>query len=817
MGTVLGVGATSQSLNVSDGNIWLWSSKPAQASRINANSGRVDVNQPLLDSRGHHVEVTQNDKYLLLHDLDAGKVTSVDLTRMGFTGSLTVDKGPGVRVALSGRKAVLIDQKSGQVRGFDPATLRTTSARLQLPAPLSGGDFDSGGALWLGVPSQGTVVSVAVSDSAARVTRTEPATDPGHPMTLTVLDHGVLAADPSGTRIAVVTDTVAQRSATAALTDVTAPARTVGRLAVLTLPKTGRVLPVDLRRGGRVHGFDLPDGVTPGPATPFAGRIYVPDAKQHQVFVFSRTGRSLGTLGLSGAHGPLELEVREGHLTINAPDSSVARIVDSDGVTRVVDKYRTDVPGGDGDLSLIAAPAPGGKGKDSGAKPGDGSAQDGPPGPPIPVTALAGSHQVTLSWPAAAANGAPVQHYDISWNGGHRRVDPGDRSLVVGNLHNGRTYSFGVTATNRFGTGPVALSDQVTPGGRTPDVPVGVRAKVARDGTVTVSWKPADEARDYVVQPSGGAAQSVVTGTSATVDGLTGGQSYTFTVVARSSRGTASRPSAPSNAVTPFGVPGQPQNARVQQTGTQEWTVSWAPAADNGGPITGYRVQASGQSPKNVAGSARSAVLTGSGGTFSVVAVNAAGPGEKAIATAQPPPPPTVRITSTDATSKTISVRASASGVNVQNCTLSVPGGGSVTGACDALQVTGTVRASTRYTVSVTSHNAGGDSAPVSATVTTDTVSGRVTCTNDPSQTPNGATYCNTGIGSYASPSQSGGGTKVPNGGTHSVMCQVTGQQINPRTYNNNKVSNVWLLIDNGKYIPYAWFDVNLNNVNTCG
>ena len=821
VGTVLGVGATSRSLDVSDGNIWLWSSKPGQVSRVNANSGRVDENQPLTDSRGHRVQVTQNDKYLLLHDLDTGKVTSVDLTRMGFTGSLKVDRGSGVRVALSGDRAALIDQRSGEIRGFDPGTMRATSAKVQLPAPLAGGDFDASGRLWVGVPSQGTVASVAVSGSSAKVTRTESATQPGHPMAVSVLDHGVLAADTSGRDIAVVTDTVTTVTAPEPLTGATVPARTVGGLAVVTLPRSGRLLPVGLSAPTRPRGFDLPDGVTPDAATPFSGRIYVPDAKHHQVLVFSRSGKNLGTLGLAGAQGPLELQVREDHLTINAPDAAVARVVDPDGVTRVVDKYRTDVPGGDGDLSVIAAPAPGDKGKhggsggkgDSGNGTGKGRQQTGPPSPPIPVTAEAGDHEVSLSWPEPASNGAPVQRYEVSWAGGHRTFGAGTRSTSITGLHNGQTYSFAVTATNRYGTSPQALSDRVTPGGATPDVPQQVHASVSGKGQVTVTWGKADQARDYVVKPSGGGGEQVVNTTSATFDSLTGGQSYTFTVTARSSNGRASDPSRPSNAVTPFGVPAAPEQVQIKQTATNQWTVTWQPGSDNGSAITGYQVR--GGASQDISDPKVHRAVVSSGTGITVAAVNKAGVGEAATASQTAPDPPTVTAVNVTQTSTSISAQATATGVGVQNCTLSAEGAGSVTGSCGSLTLTSGVRASTKYTVSVVAHNAGGDSKPFTTSATTSTVTGTVSCTNDPST--DDPHYCDTGIGTYPGPQQQGGGTKVATGSTQTALCQATGQTIDAKTFNNGKRSDVWVMLDSGRYIPFAWFTVDLSKLNTCG
>ena len=88
-----------------------------------------------------------------------------------------------------------------------------------------------------------------------------------------------------------------------------------------------------------------------------------------------------------------------------------------------------------------------------------------------------------------------------------------------------------------------------------PDKPTAVQA-TAGDGKATVSWTaPADNGSDitsYVVTSDPGAITQTVDGdqTSAEVDGLTNGTSYTFTVVAKNAVGPGDA-SDPSNAVTP--------------------------------------------------------------------------------------------------------------------------------------------------------------------------------------------------------------------------------------------------------------------------
>src|SRR5205823_1092373 len=161
------------------------------------------------------------------------------------------------------------------------------------------------------VPSQGTVVRTTLTDKAATIARSESALTPGHDMAVSVLDNGAIAVDRTGTQISVVTDKVHQVTSPQALSGAALPERTVGDLAAVTVPGAGRVVAVSgLGNSDQPAAFSLPAGVQAGAATPFAGRIYVPDAQKHVVYAFDRTGKQLGTLGMAGAEGPLELEVR---------------------------------------------------------------------------------------------------------------------------------------------------------------------------------------------------------------------------------------------------------------------------------------------------------------------------------------------------------------------------------------------------------------------------------------------------------------------------------------------------------------------------
>ena len=122
--------------------------------------------------------------------------------------------------------------------------------------------------------------------------------------------------------------------------------------------------------------------------------------------------------------------------------------------------------------------------------------------------------------------------------------------------------------------------------------------------------------------------------TTRVISGLTAGSSYTFVVYASNAYGT-SAPSAASNAVIPYTLPGSPAITAVS-AGTQSATLSWtAPASNGGSVITGYVVTpyiaGVAQAQQVFTGAATTRTLTGltagTAYTFVVAAQNAAGTG----------------------------------------------------------------------------------------------------------------------------------------------------------------------------------------------
>ena len=305
-----------------------------------------------------------------------------------------------------------------------------------------------------------------------------------------------------------------------------------------------------------------------------------------------------------------------------------------------------------------------GAGPDSAASNSVTPTAPSPPGAPTAVSATAGQEQATVSWTAPASEGdGAITSYRVTPYIGSTAQTPVSvtapaTSKTITGLTGGTPYTFTVTAINTIGAGPESTpSNAVTPTAPSPPgAPTGVAA-TAGALQATVNWTaPASDGgsviTSYRVTPYiGTTAQTAVSVTapasSKTITGLTGGTAYTFKVAAINAVGTGPD-SAASNAVTPTisNPPGAPTalTATAKSSGAQ---LSWtAPASDGGSAITSYRVTpyigTTAQPATTTGSSATSASVgglnNGTAYTFTVAAINAAGPGpESAASTAITP------------------------------------------------------------------------------------------------------------------------------------------------------------------------------------
>lgn len=95
------------------------------------------------------------------------------------------------------------------------------------------------------------------------------------------------------------------------------------------------------------------------------------------------------------------------------------------------------------------------------------------PGAPTNLKAKAGDHSITVTWSAANAHGAYVQHYNVYTVPGYTgpTVSGDKRSATIAGLTNGTSYRVYVYADNSEGNGPSGESNAVTPAAAPPPPP----------------------------------------------------------------------------------------------------------------------------------------------------------------------------------------------------------------------------------------------------------------------------------------------------------------------------------------------------------
>ena len=279
---------------------------------------------------------------------------------------------------------------------------------------------------------------------------------------------------------------------------------------------------------------------------------------------------------------------------------------------------------------------------------------------PANLSATPGDRQVTLTW--TDPGDSTITKYQVSTDGGVIFIDiGGSNSATTANtvthlsgapatrLSNGTTYTLALRAANAsaHGAASSATTRPLWP------APTNLAADPG-DGEAILQWDTGDALiTDYRVHwqaTSSGATPEIldVTAglgdtTTATIEDLTNGTEYTFTVQAVDKSGsTAVITGLPSNATaTPAPVPDGPANLSATAR-SQEVGLTWDGSADS--TITKYQVSTdSGTNFADIEGSSAATTATtvtsltnGTAYTLAVRAVNDSGPGAAPRVTATP-------------------------------------------------------------------------------------------------------------------------------------------------------------------------------------
>jgi hypothetical protein len=282
--------------------------------------------------------------------------------------------------------------------------------------------------------------------------------------------------------------------------------------------------------GGRLLTF-TPDGLlrgeTPLPpgSTPTGlnrgadGRIYVDESDGARTHVVQPDG-TLATVDLGGGSGPQVVAAPppEQLAPVRPPPAGQVLVPTPDGGVAV------GVPGG----TSPGAPQPGAPGP-VGPQPGPADPGQqlpppaGAPAAPTGVRAtLSGPGQASIQWNPVDGGGLPVS-YTVSRSTGGGTVVSGQATAVWPDLAPGTTYTFVVTASNDFGTGPPsAASNAVVIPTEPPGAPTGIVVETGFQGARTMlispSWQRPDlnggELVEYQVGITDANGATVVTTTA---------------------------------------------------------------------------------------------------------------------------------------------------------------------------------------------------------------------------------------------------------------------------------------------------------------
>ncbi len=569
--TLFGVGSMSRAIDVFDGNMWLWSAQSGSTQRVNIEAGTVDMRYGLKDAKNHDVNIVQTDTHLLLHDRTAGTVTSIDLSNLDEGARLAVQPGIDSSVAMWNDTVLLVDAPRGQIRRLDPQDLKAKGKTVQLTPGLVPGGFDSEGRYWIASPEDGAVSALVVEKDSTklRVEQKVAVAQPNHKLTLTALDKGAAVIDQTGDAVVLVNNNKAHTMRVPGLGSAIVATRTTSPIIAVTVPDSRQVVLIE---DGEVRTIGVEGAGLLGEAVVFEGRVYVIDSSG-AVLALDTSGKLKRRIATSARDTSVTMEQREGALIINEPGGPSGYVVNKTHNVKKVTKYTGSGTGPDTVASNVPkkrapkptdkttqsppatdsrpAPSPGDNKPGDNAQPAPETAKPSPqtpapgrgdrpraPGAPVLENVRGGDGRITLDYyPPNNTGGSGLTAIDIYCNNSRviHDTNPGNgKQNASFRASNGVACTVQGYAINSAGSSAAAIGGTVTPVPATPRptptptppppatndaVPTGVRASVASDGSIQVTW-------NAVTVPAGSRLESYKI-YACTTDGAT--CFYTFT------------------------------------------------------------------------------------------------------------------------------------------------------------------------------------------------------------------------------------------------------------------------------------------------
>lgn len=197
----------------------------------------------------------------------------------------------------------------------------------------------------------------------------------------------------------------------------------------------------------------------------------------------------------------------------------------------------------------------------------------GRPCPPRSVAASTGDSTSTVSWSVPEAfSGTESLTYTVSTNPSSTGCTSTGLSCTLAGLVNGQSYTVSVTASNSSYSSATAATTTVTPEG----VPIAptISGTTIGNANTTVSWGavPSTSTVTYTAIAQPGGQSCTTTQLSCTINGLTNGATYTFTVSASNVSGSGA--ASAGVAVITYTAPPAPVIDRIR-TKSKKINVRW--------------------------------------------------------------------------------------------------------------------------------------------------------------------------------------------------------------------------------------------------
>jgi Fibronectin type III domain len=568
-------------------NSGVWIANDNASSVTHVGPGGTDVTVALANVAGDFT-VVQMDGVAFITD-GTGTLTRVDAALL--TASQTAQlANTESYVAAGGGVLYQVDVRTGSVQQFDQTTARPIGPVIAVGKKLGNAVVDNNGVLWVTDTDTGKAISV----NRDKVSSSTIIASLGVPILVSVVGAKVVAINQTAATVTVISgDTSAKPVSLTPGKGLQVPESVLDGTVLPILDDASQLSLVDLD-GGKTVGVNLSmNGDELGSPRTANGKVYVPNyTKGTLIVIDSKTGAVINTIEVTKKSGKFELLVDKSTVYVNDPSGSKAWAITAEGTLIPASKYDPSNPnsGTGPTVTAVVAPPPSTTPPTSTTIPTPTASI--PKVPTEPPATVPGSprQETTTTTPKA-----PVPEPE--------EPRPPKAPIII-------VPSTTIAAPPIEIPGPAAPA---TPGGPTPVVPPAAPGPVtpatpgnppsptgdgavrsisslAGDAAASVSWLAPTNwyvVTGYTVTltPGGKAVTLKPDATDYSVNGLTNGTTYTFTVRAESKEAAGAAQST--SGVTPTAAaPGAPKITSVVP-GDGQVNVVWEAAAK----ATSYNIE----------------------------------------------------------------------------------------------------------------------------------------------------------------------------------------------------------------------------------